>query len=282
MKAPNLQESYLKALNLPNDKWLGIRNLYQLTLKNSLECKFVFAFVYFLTSFKAFPASLFLLYSLSTPSSALFHLAYPAEGREIATMLSVLENGIAKNIPLLQLGVATVYQRHGMKEEAEVRLQSIYPPSLSSPSPSSLPSSSTLPTPTLQSSHLPKQNPVISRALVSVVDLGVRLSLAVSRVLSLDWQAATVHLDAVWLLLLERRRGRCTCLFDLEAGLVYLGLKKYFSVLSRSAEDHDANSAAALLEIGNTASLKAAHFLYHTVVPCLSENLASRRVILNS
>ena len=195
-------------------------------------------------------------------------------------MLSVLENGVAKNIPLLQFGVAAVYQRHGMKGEAENRLKSIYPLILPSPSLSSMPASSTSSTPTPNSPHQPHTGPTHSRSLLSAVELGVRVDLGVLRVLSLDWQAATIHLDAVWLLLLERRRGRCTCLFDLEAGLLHLGLKKYISVLSRSAGGHDTSSAAALLEeSGNAASLKAAHFLYYTVVPSLTENLASRRVM---
>ena len=177
-------------------------------------------------------------------------------------MLSVLEASLTRHIPFLHFLVFKVYKRHGMFKSAIAKLQEI-----------------------LILVEGGKVEYSLSSSLVtsSALYLAVRIEMAVTDILKLDWASATLHLDSIWLILLERNRSRLTSSLDLEAGLLFVGLKKYFELLSRELGALETLPNASyqkdtLLKIGNNASGNAARFLHFTIVPSLLEKFASNRV----
>ncbi|KAJ3270755.1 hypothetical protein HDV01_007447 [Terramyces sp. JEL0728] len=73
---PSVLDSYLKTTGLVDDRWLALRNFYQIAIKDTSKSSL---------------ASIFLLYALKAPSPSFFGICLAAEQREILSMLGAIE-----------------------------------------------------------------------------------------------------------------------------------------------------------------------------------------------
>ncbi|KAI8895420.1 hypothetical protein BC833DRAFT_567477 [Globomyces pollinis-pini] len=98
-------DSYMKNLGLIDDRWVGIRTLYQLSTQETTKC------INFLLTL-ALLASALLLYVLGIPVLGYYTLPYPSEQREIMTMVNRIDT-IFRVSPLHQYLTFLVYRRLG-------------------------------------------------------------------------------------------------------------------------------------------------------------------------